>query len=1067
MKKLRFKASFWLAFTSFMVFACIVTIFYLKPEWKFSNGKEWEDESEEEREREERGEKGFDKPDGFFDFYHLITTPIGKQSSGYPTNYVFTEFNKAKGKAHNLKSAGSTYFWVSRGPGNVGGRTRTVIVDPDDALNNTWFAAAVSGGVWKTINGGITWNCLTDDLPNLSANTMTMASSNHNIIYVGTGEGYGGYGMVGGNGIIVTKNKGLSWELIESTTTGENFKFVNKIYVDPADANILIVATNKGLFKSTDGGTSWNNVYSRGYAVQDVVANPKNKSILYAGVYGLGIIKSYNQGDSWVNAFDGIGEGRRFSLAISEADTNYLYTSVQTATETTEIYISNNGAVSWNKLNDYDNSFIDFFNGQGWFNNVIAVHPFESRKVYIGGVYLGLVEFKSTTSESDEQVMRVDTIGTTSFLGFINFGGSYFYGCLSTGLDEEAEVDKEDFVPVEIRFGPGISQKAHRFTVPEGEGPGVPEVDYSYQDYVDVPFQVWDTRNNQQLMVSFRDQERDGKFNLIERDVDDDISGREYIYVHSLPYNTTPDVNITRNGGHYYKMLYFFWPTLPEDKTWNESALPSSKIEVKYGRFGMQNATTRVLADKTRNKDLHVDHHDLKMIIKDAALKQFSILNANDGGLGISTDEGETWRQIKSGYITTQFYGVAKKAGSNEFIGGTQDNGTWKSPEGQNASVTAAYDFEIEGDGFEALWHPQYPQRIIGCSYNNYIKVSIDGGYTWKDATTGMQQGDGPFITRLSNSPDNPNVVFAVGNKGVYRHSNFCIGRFGWNLIDLGDGWTLNKTVTSSHNVEVSLADPNIVWAGGGMHEKPDLHVFLSKDMGLTFDTVPNYRGREMGFLTGIATHPRDTATAYMLFSLPYCPKILRTTDYGKTWEDISGFNQDSTSNNGFPDVMVYSLLVMPYNTNIIWAGTEIGIFESTDNGASWHYAGNGLPAVSIWQMFIQDNQLVVATHGRGIWSVDLGTVGLNQPSGTINDLFEVYPNPSEGMIHLNLNAGGSGAVFINVYDLKGAVVYSGQELLTNNRMEKILNLESLQSGTYIVRIEYNRKEYSKRIVIR
>ena len=98
-------------------------------------------------------------------------------------------------------------------------------------------------------------------------------------------------------------------------------------------------------------------------------------------------------------------------------------------------------------------------------------------------------------------------------------------------------------------------------------------------------------------------------------------------------------------------------------------------------------------------------------------------------------------------------------------------------------------------------------------------------------------------------------------------------------------------------------------------------------------------------------------------------------------WEDISGFGTGDSSVNGFPDVMVYSLLVMPY-TGILWAGTEIGLFESHDNGLSWHYADNGLPAVSIWQMDIIDQQLIVATHGRGIWSLDLTLVGT--PENTI-----------------------------------------------------------------------------------
>ena len=97
-------------------------------------------------------------------------------------------------------------------------------------------------------------------------------------------------------------------------------------------------------------------------------------------------------------------------------------------------------------------------------------------------------------------------------------------------------MDEEDYVSVELRFGPSRSQRAHRFTVPVGEGGGVPEHLYSYQDYVSVPFEVWDVDHNQQLMVSFRDQDRNGAFNPEDIAWDDPISGRDVITSYSIHY---------------------------------------------------------------------------------------------------------------------------------------------------------------------------------------------------------------------------------------------------------------------------------------------------------------------------------------------------------------------------------------------------------------------------------------------------------------------------------------------------------------------------------------------------
>jgi photosystem II stability/assembly factor-like uncharacterized protein len=1051
-----------------MVMLAIALVFFILKSDIFQKDKEGE---------EEREEEGFDRPEGFNQFYHLITTPIGQEKNEYTTNYAYFALRKAMRRSTGLKVAGQTYYWVSRGPGNVSGRTRSVIIDPDDHTNNTWYAAAVSGGIWKTKDGGQTWQNLTDQqLANLATNTMTMAPSNHNIIYAGTGEGYGGVGMVMGNGIYKTIDRGITWDFLSATLKGNNFQFVNKILVDPNDANVLIAATNTGIFKSMNGGDTWDTVYFKGNEVQDLAVNPFNTNTVYAAVNGLGIIKSYNNGNTWVNAFNGIGSGGRFAVTVSPLDSNFVFTSVEGPHLLTDVYISNDGALNWHKLNDFDKTFTNFLGSQGWFNNYIKSNPFNKNKVFIGGVKLGSIEFNNTTSTSSDTVMRVDTIGTESFISFIQFGGNYFDGAMSTGIDQKADVLPEDFVSVEIRFGPGISQNAYRFTVPAGMGEGVPADNYIYNNYTSVPFQAWDTKNNRQLMVSFRDQERDGSFNLIKRLYGDNISGREYIFVHSLSYSTTPDTNIARKGGENYKMLYFFWPTVPDTfpdtKIWQGDSLPQSKLVIQYGAFTLQNATTSILADSTRNVNLHVDHHSLNIVVTDSINLKFRMLDANDGGLGLSDDGGLSWEQIKKGYINTQFYGVAKKPGAQVYIGGMQDNGTWQSPDGLNSNSSSDYSFKIPGDGFEALWNSDYPTRILGSSYNNRIKLSMNGGDTWADATNGITTDDGPFITHLSNSPKNPNLVFAVGSKGVYRNNNFAAGRFPWEMVEIGHGWAVvdnnkNNFLTSAHNVKVSLADPKIVWAGAGMYTNPDLRIFLSKDYGQKFDSVRSYTGKsQMGYITTIATHPTDTGTAYLLFSMSKKPKILRTTNFGQTWEDITGFVKD-TSINGFPNVMVYSLLVLPDGSNTIWAGTEIGIFELTNSTGNWHLVQNsGLPRVSVWQMFVQDNAIVIATHGRGIWTASLYPDAIDEKKLKSSEVMLVYPNPTSGMVNINLTSDDIGSLCIRVYDNSGKLLRIIEDSKDQVDYSSRIELGNLPRGNYFLNVTIGKTIYNSRIIL-
>ncbi|HNP20302.1 MAG TPA: T9SS type A sorting domain-containing protein [Fulvivirga sp.] len=928
-----------------------------------------------------------DKPGEFYKYYNEISIRVNHTKSGYKPNYRYTELVKAQHWAKkNLKSRTESFDIVSRGPGNVAGRTRAIVVDPDDATHNTWFVGAASGGIWKTTDGGSTWLNISPDLPNLSTNSIAMAASNTNVIYVGTGELFAGnYTFVRGDGVFKSIDKGVTWQQLASTADDSDFSSVNRIIIDPSDENIVVVCTNFGIFKSIDGGVSWTNNFD-GY-VQDLVADPSNFNTQYAGVNSNGIYKSIDAGNSWVKSSEGIGEGVRFELAVSAKNPNKVYTSTYDAAtgESTIVYQSVDKGQNWAKAFLPNNVNGNFLGEQGWYDNAIAVNPYDEDEVFVGGVYIGKYNFSSDINTGVPAFAGVDLEGTESFMSFVNFGQDFFGGALAIGDGNNASTE---FHTVEVRFGPGMSQKAHRFTVPANGGTnsdggaGVPDTDYAYEDYVDVPFEVWDMDDNEQLMISFRDQERDGTFNLNPSEDADNLTSREYLFIHNITYNgASADAEVSAGGGSHLKdNMYFFWPQLVVGATFppTESAI----MRINYKPIVTVGATAEIVSDPRggfggKNGNLHADHHNITMIPINEGTGEFRILNGNDGGLGISINGGTTFTQITDGYITTQFYGADKKPGADEYIGGMQDNGTWRSPSGVSATNTTAFDEVLGGDGFEVIWHAKDPDKLMGSLYNNRINRSTTGGGagTWTTAQSGINTAEGPFITRLASSRTSPDVVYAVSSTGVLKTTDFG-GSWVLTPISVEDGWTFLNAGTpypsSQLDVEVSLANDQVVWAGGGMSDGAR-KIFVSTDGGESFNATIDYPTADLGAISGLATHPTDENTAYVLFSFAGSPKILRTTDLGKTWEDISGFStNESTSSNGFPDVFVHSLLVLPYDTDIIWAGTEIGLFESTDNGVSWHYADIGLPAVSIWSMKVVDDQVVFGTHGRGIMTAAL-----------------------------------------------------------------------------------------------
>lgn len=649
---------------------------------------------------------------------------------------------------------------------------------------------------------------------------------------------------------------------------------------------------------------------------------------------------------------------------MSPSNSDVVYTSTH-AGERTILYISTDQGGEWIEADDPNNNTA-FLGGQGWYDNTIAVNPYNPYEVFVGGVSIGKYNIDiDNIGETDRSFTGVD-IEISNLIDFVNYGAQYNGGSIEIGSGSNSP--SENPMTVEIRFGGNNSQFAHRFTVPDGETSGVPIANYSYQDFVEVPFEIWDIENNRQLAFSFRDQENDGVFNLNKRSESDEAlsNAREYFYIHDVDYEETPNADIAQDGAVEFANMYYFWPVLNEGAEWNADNLQESIVRLNYGTRFLAPAVSEAVYDAygdwqgQNSNNLHPDHHHLTFIPINDQEETFMIVNGNDGGLAISLDNGTLFEEKESGYVTSQFYGADKKPGEEKYIGGMQDNGTYVSS-GEPVDATNNYNFVIGGDGFEVIWHAKDPLKVIGGYQFNGIRRSTNGGVSFVNAVNGIT--DGPFITRLAGSKTSPDVIYAIGGAGVYKSTDF------------GASWTM-KTISdskwggtaSANDVEVSISNDKIVWAGAGMAEG-SISLFVSTDAGETYEAVNNYSPSPQAYYTGIYTHPTEDSTAYALFSRANFPKILKTTDLGQTWEDISGFEgNDGESDRGFPDVFVHSLLVMPFDTDIIWAGTEIGLYESIDGGQSWNKR-NDIPSVSLWSMKVVDNEIVIGTHGRGIWT--------------------------------------------------------------------------------------------------
>jgi len=730
--------------------------------------------------REDRPQPGF--PDEFARVLYEMRIPADREAPEYETGYRKHELERTPHRLATDK-AGS---WAARGPGNVAGRARGIIVDPVDPTGLTWFIAAVGGGVWKTDDGGTTWDVLTDDLPNLAIQSLAMAQSDQDVLYAGTGESFYNIDTMNGNGILKSVDRGANWSQLPSTLDDPRFNNVSRILVSPTDPDLVVVSTTTGrykgnlypsssIFRSIDGGANWTEVHTEtgadGYDVSRItqlVADPTDFAVQYAAVDEAGIMKSIDAGVTWNYINTGITDFKgRFELAISPVNTDYVFASAEGASHS-ELWASWDAGATWSETVE-SGSEPNWLGAQGWYDNTIVCHPTDPTIVYVGGLQL----FRIT----------LDSVGATART--------------STALAS------------------------------------------------------------------------------------------------------------------------YWFP--------------------------------------------HPDHHGLAIV--QPSVGDWFLLGTNDGGVTRTASGVATFSMPTDGMTTTQFYGVDKRPGASAYIGGTQDNGTWRSPADPDALTPWTHD--IGGDGYETSWHFDDPQKIIGGYQFNGLQRSLDGGATWVSATSGLTDtgsGSAPFITKIGKSNLDPELLFAVGASGIWRSTDF---GGAWSAATIATGtW---GSLSSFQDVRISRADPDVVWAGSRMDGSGN--ILRSTDGGLTFNGTTNYTDVTMGGISGLATHPDNADIAYVLFSFAERPKILRTVDGGVTWEDFSGFGTGSTSATGFPDVAVYDLLVWPNDPDHIWVGTEIGLVESLDGGASWALLAGGLPRVGVWMLKAVEDEIVVATHGRGIWS--------------------------------------------------------------------------------------------------
>ena len=324
------------------------------------------------------------------------------------------------------------------GPAVISGRVVAFAINPKNRAE--YYAAAASGGLWKTINAGTTWTPVFDGEASYSIGAVVLDPKNPSVIWVGTGENNAQRSVSWGDGIYKSEDGGKTWKNLGLKKS----EHIGRIAIDPRDSRVVYVAAqgplwnsggDRGLFKTTDGGKTWKNVLpnvTENTGVTDVVLDPDNPDTIYAATWQRrrhvftyisggpesAIYKSNDAGETWTRLRSGLPteDMGRIGLAIAPGDSSLLYATIEAANQRSGIYRSTDRGATWERRS---NSV-----AQGMYYGQLTVDPKNSERVYMLNVILqvsndGGRTFRPLGERSkhvDNHVIWVDPNDTSYYL---------------------------------------------------------------------------------------------------------------------------------------------------------------------------------------------------------------------------------------------------------------------------------------------------------------------------------------------------------------------------------------------------------------------------------------------------------------------------------------------------------------------------------------------------------------------------------------------------------------------------------------------------------------------------
>ncbi len=715
------------------------------------------------------------------------------------------------GSSQTLDSTATVNMkWRNIGPANFMGRLSDVVGIPGPS--KTIFVAAAAGGVWKSTNNGQTWRPVFDDKRVASMGAMAIAPSDTQQVWLGTGEPHSRNSIEPGAGIYKSVDGGVTWKFMGLQKT----QHIGRIAVDPRNPNVVWVAAlgaawssnpERGLFKTTDGGATWELVkfISDRAGFVDVALDPRNPDVVYAAAYerlrtpyslksggpGSALYKSTDGGKSWTeitgNGFP-TGPKGRIGLAIAASNPDYVYAMVEAARPSKDgkfaaervppdngLYRSTDAGKTWEKTNNA--------NVRPFYYSQVRVDPRNPNRVYFSSTQLQVSDDGGKTSKVAAQAVHVDDHGLwidpndpeRFFLAndggvAITFdkGGNFVQG-QNLSLAQFYEVSYDMSVPYNVCSGAqdngtwcgpsrrksGAVNNAYWFTISGGDG------FYTAQDPTNPDIAFGESQGGNVSRVNIRTGERTGLRKPSWQDQykrwEDSIAIVRGDITTPATKQVTAAVNALKakqKADSIDLALRFNW----------NSPFFLSPHNPKTLYFG----GNRVLKSTKQGDDLFIISPDLS---KKLAAKIDTSMNLT-GGITLDATGAETY-----GTVVTLAESYLKPG---VLLAGTDDGNVWK-------SVNDGASWEDLAGRFPGLPHNEiYVSRVepshfdtltFWVSFDNhrngdftpYLYATNDGGRTFRSIANNLPKDmPGDFLHVVREDVTNPNLLFVGSSVAVY-----------------------------------------------------------------------------------------------------------------------------------------------------------------------------------------------------------------------------------------------------------------------------------------------------------